>query len=84
MNDKFTVNGSVVSEAIDELLMELGHKVNALEASNAALITAAQWVLRSAGYEKGEASNKLIELRVSRTRLDDLRQAVHDADIAKG
>ena len=43
------------------------------------LLEAAEWVIRNAGYEKGEASPSLKELCVSRYRLDNLRAAIAKA-----
>ena len=43
------------------------------------LLEAATWVLRSAGYEKGEALETLHELSVGRHHLDRLRTAVQKA-----
>lgn len=43
------------------------------------LVDATKWVLRSAGYEKGEASDKLHELSVGRQQLDSLLTAASKA-----
>ena len=51
------------------------HRINAFDD----LLDAAVWVLRNAGYEKGEASDKLHELSVGRRLLDSLLDAVNKA-----
>lgn len=43
------------------------------------IIVAAEWVLKSAGYENGEAAPGLQELRVGRHHLDTLRSALAKA-----
>ena len=44
------------------------------------LLEAAQWVLRSAGYENGQAEPTLQALSVNRTYLDNLRDAIAKAE----
>ena len=53
------------------------HRINAHDD----LLDAAEWILRNAGYEKGEAADNLSHLNVSRFRLDELLNAVR---IARG
>ena len=45
------------------------------------LLATAEWVLRNAGYENGEAADNLSHLNISRFRLDELLNAVR---IARG
>lgn len=44
------------------------------------LLEAAKWILRSAGYENGEAPPTLQELTVEVSRLDRLRAAISKAE----
>ena len=60
-------------------IIELGaadQYVDELEAKIAEMLEAAEWILRDAGYEKGEAPREMMALRVSRFRLDNLRAAI--------
>ena len=51
------------------------HRINTYDD----LLEAAEWVLCNAGYEKGEATDNLAHLTVSRFRLDELLDAVRVA-----
>ena len=66
-----------ICQAADELVTRLRKGLPPAKATPD-LLEAAVWVLRSAGYENGEALPALHELTVNRRYLDKLRAAVQE------